>query len=553
MPQDAYTLRYIAEELNEKLSGGKISKIAQPEKDLLSFIIYTRSGSVKLEICLAAKGCRINISDGELTSPKTAPAFCMLLRKHLQNAQITKIGQLGFERIVYIDFLCASEFELLKMRLYVEIMGKYSNAILTKDEIILGALKTTALFESVKRILFSGVKYAPPEKQDKIPPDDKKALEEVLKIPAGDRAKFIADRVLGISYATALDMVEEYGENPTADELNSYIFGGQSPCVTLSDGVPSDFKARSSSTSKIDFSTVLEAQSCYYSYVITKQIFSERKRKAESALLSAVKKCEKRLALIEDRLSECADAESVRLKGELITANIYKIPKGADGFEAENYYDEECKKIKIPLDKNLTPAENAQRYYKKYAKLKRTHAAASGQKKEAEIALNYLLSIKHSLAVAENTDDLKETEDELKALNLLKAPAEAKKREKETPFRAYEKDDFKIFAGRNNVSNDRLLKSVSPSDVWLHAKGYHSSHVVIVSDRRSVPDGVISTAAEICAYYSEGRGASKVPIDYCLKKFVKKPPKANAGFVIYTDYSTVLVQPDRHEELCVTS
>lgn len=549
MPQDAYTIQYVAKELNERLAGGKVSKIAQPDKDLLTFIIYTRSGSVKLEICLSAKSCRMNISDGELVSPKTAPAFCMLLRKHLQNAQILGIGQIDFERIIYIDFLCSSEFEVTNMRLYAEIMGKYSNAILTKDGVIAGALKTTALSENAKRILFNGVKYALPEKQDKISPRDTQKLEEILKIPTDDRAKFIADKVLGISYATALDMVETFGENPTANELNSYIFGGQSPCVTLLNGQPGDFKARSASPSKIDFPTVLDAQSYFYSFVVNKQIFTERKRKAEGALFSAFKKCEKKLALVEDRLSECADMEKVRLKGELITANIYLIKRGMDGFEAVNYYDEDCKTVKIALDKNLSPADNAQKYFKKYAKLKRTHAAASLQKDEMQSSLNYLLSIKHSLAVAENSDDLKEIEDELKALNLLKAPAESKKREKETPFRAYEKDGFKIYAGRNNVSNDRLLKSLSADDLWLHAQTYHSSHVAVITEGKPVPDGVIQAAAEICAYYSEGRGASKVSVDYCPKKLVKKPPKANAGFVIYTDYSSILVMPDAHGEL----
>ena len=172
MPQDAFTIKYIAKELDSLLTGGKISRITQTGKDLLTFIIYTRKGTFKLEICLSAKGCRINITENDSAAPLVAPNFCMLLRKHLQNAQITRIGQKDNERIVFIDFNCTSEFELEKMTLYAELMGKYSNAVLVKDGVIVGALKTSAIGESTKRVLFTGVKYTLPEPQDKLAPDN---------------------------------------------------------------------------------------------------------------------------------------------------------------------------------------------------------------------------------------------------------------------------------------------------------------------------------------------------------------------------------------------
>ena len=192
MPQDAFTIKYVAKELEQKLSGGKISKIVQPAKDVLTFIIYTENGSVKLEICLSAKGCRINLANSDLPAPKTALSFCMLLRKHLQNAKITAVKQIEGERIVYFDLECISEFELANMRFYVELMGKYSNAILVKDGVISGALKSTAIGESTKRILFTGAKYALPEPQDKIPPDDLPAIKTAFSNVYGDRAKFIS-------------------------------------------------------------------------------------------------------------------------------------------------------------------------------------------------------------------------------------------------------------------------------------------------------------------------------------------------------------------------
>lgn len=551
MPQDAFTIKYVTDELESLLCGGKISKITQPAKDTLTFIIYTRKGSVKLEICLSAKRCRINIAEDELTAPKVAPGFCMLLRKHLQNAEITAVKQIEFERLVYFDLICTSEFEQTKMRLYIELMGKYSNAVLTKDGIILGALKTTAIGEDTRRILFSGVKYVLPEPQDKILPNDIKGLEQAFENAAGDMAKFIADKVKGIAYSTALDIVETYGEKVNAKAVNSYICVGQiAPCVTFTDGEPSDFKVRSSAPQQKRYDSVLAAQTAYYSFVSAKQRFEETEKKLKSSLAAAIKKLEKRLAEQNRKLLECGDAELIKLKGELITANIYAIQRGVDSFEAINYYDENGGKIKIALDKSLSPADNAQRYYKRFAKLKRTLLSVNGQKRETEEKLDYLYSISAHICAAESIFDLEETEEELKTLGILKDVENIKKKTlKITPFREFTAEGFKILAGRNNLQNDRLLKSVSPNDLWLHTQGYHSSHVVIVCEGKEVPDCVIKIAAEICAYYSDGRDGNKIPVDYTRRKFVKKPPKANAGYVIYTDYKTALANPDKHAEL----
>lgn len=550
MPQDAFTLNLIIKELRRKLSGGKISKITQPQKELLSFIVYTENGSVKLEICLSAKGCRINLANSDLPAPKTALSFCMLLRKHLQNAKITAVKQIEGERIVYFDLECISEFELANMRFYVELMGKYSNAILVKDGVISGALKSTAIGESTKRILFTGAKYALPEPQDKIPPDDLPAIKTAFSNVCGDRAKFISERIKGVSYATALDITETYGENVTAEQTANYLSGTvYAPCVTFSNGEETDFKVRSASPTQRRYESILEAQTAYYAAITAKQEFAEKKRKLLTALASAVKKTEKRLAVIEQKLLDCRDMETVKLKGELITANIYAVEKGMGEFEAVNYYDEKGGKIKIALDKTLSPADNAQKYYKRYAKLKRTVESVSAQREETKAQLSYLNSINSHIYAGESLCDFEETEEELKALGLITAPQQKKKTEKISPFREYDCCGYKIIAGRNNLQNDRLLKSVSQKDLWLHTQNYHSSHVVIITEGKSVPDEVLCVAAEICAYYSDGRNGNKVPVDYTKRASVKKPPKSNAGFVIYSEYKTILVTPDPHTQL----
>ncbi len=547
MPQDAFTIKYVAKELHEVLKGGKISKIAQPEKDLLTLIIYTEKGSVKLEICLSAKYSRISLANGEVISPKTAPAFCMLLRKHLQNAKVLKVGQIDGERIVFIDLECTNEFERTEMTLYAELMGKYSNCILVKDGVISGALKTSSIGESTKRVLFPGAKYVLPEAQDKLAPDDVLGIAAAFENREGGAAEFVSEKIRGVSYATA---IETYGERVTAQDVCAYLSGEvYAPCVTYRDGKESDFKVRSADPTAKRYPSLLEAQTAFYAAATHRHAFENEKRKLISATSSAVKKLEKRLATERQKLADCVDMETVKLKGELLTANIYAVKRGSAGFEAVNYYDESGGTVKIELDKSLSPADNAQKYYKKYAKLKRTAVNVAAQKVETESALKYLNSVVSHIYAGESLDDFKEIREELKAEGLIKEQAEKKKTVVETPFRTFIKDGFKIFAGRSNLQNDRLLKSVSPRDIWLHTQKYHSSHVVIITEGKPVPNAVLLAAAEICAYYSDGRGGSKIPVDYALRASVKKPPKAAAGFVIYNDFKTILADPAPHAEL----
>lgn len=550
MPQDAFTIKYVAKELKELLCGGKISRIIQPSRDELTFIIYTGKSNIKLDACLSAQSSRLSLSNDDKPVPLSAPNFCMLLRKHLQNAEILDIVQPDFERIVYFDLKCTSDFSSSVMRLYFEIMGKYSNAILTENGIIVGALKTTSIGENTRRVLFGGVKYTPPEPQDKVAPYDLSGLEEVMKYATGDKAKFICEKIKGVAYATALEMVMLYGDDITAQNIYDYIFNiPAKPCVTCIDGKLNDFRVRSVMEGRKEYSGILQAQCEYYSYVYKKRTFDEKKRQLESALASAIKKIEKRLSSINAKLEECRGAEDIKLKGELVTANIYALERGMTDFEAVNYYDPECGKIKIELDRTLTPSQNAQKYYKKYAKLKRTQTAACGQLEEAESKLDYLKSIHTNICSAEQICDLEETEEELIGLEILRRATSRKKKATPTPYRTYVYDGFKIIAGRNNLQNERLTKGLSPEDIWLHTQKYHSSHVGILCGGREVPDGVLQTAAEICAYYSDGKHGSKIPVDYTKKKFVKKPPKSNAGFVIYTDYKTILADPKSHTEI----
>lgn len=552
MPQDAFTIRHITIELKNLLVGGKISRIVQPTKDTLLFIIYTRKGNIKLETCLAAQDTRISVTTNETTPPDVAPNFCMLLRKHLQNAEIFDIVQQNFERVVYFDLKCVSDFSTSIMRLYFEIMGKYSNAILCENQVIVGALKTSALDDNAKRVLFGGVKYIPPEPQNKIEPDNITELEKLLNRSSSDLAKTISDNIKGLAYSTALDIVATYGDHITAHDIYEYVCSNKTtPCITYNNGEIDDFKVRATTTNKKVFDSLLVAQEEYYSYITSKRLYKEKLIKLKSIVDAAIKKVEKRIGTINDKLFECNNLESLKLKGELITANIYALEKGQSEFFAVNYYDPDCNKIKIELDKTLPPAQNAQKYYKKYAKLKRTKESILPQLEECNNKLDYLNSIKSHLNSAESIIDLTEIEDELASLELLKITQSKRKKNTTTPFRCYNYDGFKIVVGRNNIQNERLTKGLTQDDIWLHTQKYHSSHVGIICNGKKPDNNVLIFAAELCAYYSDARGGNKIPVDYALKKFVKKPPKTGFGFVVYTDYSTILVNPDKHEQYCI--
>lgn len=540
MPQDAFTLRRNALELDGRLRGGRINKINQPEKEELSFIIYTGKRSVKLVLNVNASDCGVYFSEAEQENPLVAPGFCMLLRKHLQGAEILQVSQIEFERILAIRFGCNSDFSSCERVLYCEIMGKYSNLILTENGTVLGALKTASLDANCKRMIFAGVKYTLPAPQDKVDPRDLNALKSALDGEEGNaRALFL--RVAGLAPSTAEKIAECYRGGDYAEHVQRFIFHSPTvPCILFREGKPVDFTAYAVERG-VACESLSDAQCRFYTKRREEKDFGALARKLSSAISSAIKKQEKRLAQIAERRRECADAEENRVKGELLTANIYLLRRGMKECVLDNYYD--GSKLKITLDPLLAPAQNAQAYYKKYRKQKRTLEILDPQEEEARAELDYAESLSAFVSAAAHREDLKCAEEELLTAGYLRAPHEkTRKKKEEFSFRTFEKEGFRILAGRNNLQNDRLLKAGAPDDLWLHAQKYHSCHVLIKTEGRAVPKEVLLFAAGVCARYSDGKG-DRIPVDYCLLKHVKKPPKAKAGFVTYKEYKTLLVAP----------
>lgn len=560
MPQDAFHLGYIARELSSALVGGKVNKVTQANKDEVTLHIYTKKRTVKLVLSTNASFARVLLTEKEKEPAPVAPNFCMLLRKHLLGAEILKIERYAFERILELTFHCTGDFSSCDRVLHAEIMGKYSNLVLTENGIILGALKPSSLDGGNARPILSGVNYAYPAPQEKLSPFDSEGLSARIAqyeavsegTDAEGLAKFIFENTAGLALPTVRALL---AARPRGETLADYISSScqsvdYAPCVVKTNGEVSDFFAFSVRGGEARES-VIKAADEYYTYKESGRLFTEKKRRLEGAVRTLEKKQNKKIAELMEKLMAAENAEEQRIKGELLTANLYRVKKGDTFLETENWYEEGCPKVKIALDATLPPQKNAQRYFKAYAKSKRAKEVLAPMLEAAKAEAAYAAGVLSSVLLAETDEDLKEIETELIGLGLLRAPKDkvGAKKPPEIPFREFEEAGFKILVGRNNLQNDRLLRMASPNDLWLHAQKYHSSHVIIVTEGKKVPDGVIKRAAELCAYYSEARGGDKIPVDYCERKFVKKPNKAKAGFVVYTDYKTALVSGRREEKL----
>ncbi len=568
MPQDAFHIRRLCKELDAQLVGAKINRISQVNKDELTFILYTGKKTVKLIISTNASTARVCLSETEKEPAPVAPNFCMLLRKHLQGAEVLAIRQQGVERIVEIDLHCTTDFSESTRTLHCELMGKYSNVILSEEGNILGALKTTSLEDNAHRVLLTGAKYLPPAPQEKASCLDGAGMRSRLQSYLCNRTEgvdseglslWLFENVAGLALPTAREIVRRGIEKAGSLSafLNSagvplwdfvpdfFLHEPVSPCVKWEKGLPTDFFAFEAEGG-VPVSSLCEAEDLYFTRREGKKSFDDKKRKLENTLRAFKKKQTKKLQETLERLKEAENAESYRIRGELLTANLYRVEKGAKSVELENWYDPEGGRIKIQLDSTLSPSKNAQKFFKIYNKHKRAKEILTPMLEKEQAEISYTDSVLSFVLAAESGEDFKEIEKEMTEMGLLRAPkarAGGKRKEEEVPFRTFECEGYTVLVGRNNLQNDRLLRLASPDDIWLHAQKYHSSHVIVLARGGQVCDEAILYAAELCAYYSEGREADKIPVDYCKRKFVKKPSKSKAGFVVYTDYKTLLVTP----------
>ena len=564
MAYDALTLSVLCEELSSTLIGGKITKIYQPERDEIILFVFNKQ-THKLLISSNAGVNRIHITEMPTDNPKTAPSFCMLLRKHMTNATITGITQMPYERVLEFALQVNDELGYKKdMKLIFELTGKTSNIILTDGSYtILDSIKHLPQDLDSKRIVISGAKYVFFPPQVKILPFDLPRVREFLSNCNTPLRKTLPEVLLGVSQSTANEILYKIDENDhsiinhalVVDRIAQYKanLANKRPNVVLRDGNPIDvnpFDYQSVSGEKIYFESLNRAHDYYY-YLLDKTQRALSKAKSISTVVkNAISRTEKKLAIQRQSVLEADNREQFKHYGDLILSNIWQIKQGSESLNCYDYDTEQ--NVTIPLDKQLTPQQNAQFYYKKYRKLKSSAEHNTKLIEENTKLLEYLTTIKASLKYCIEADDLQQIREELIELGLIREKQQNKKKT-DTPVKPlrYDVEGYAVFVGKNNAQNNYVtVKLAKQDDIWLHTQKVHSSHVVIVNDKNStVPDSVIVTAAEICAYYSQANSGSKIAVDYTSKGNVKKPNKAPLGFVVYDNYKTVLVNPDRHVPL----
>lgn len=562
MTLDGITLFCAANELNESITGARIDKIFMPAKDELDILIRVKNENKRIKISANPNLFRLHLTRHASKNPDTPPSFCMFLRKYLTNATVENIHMDGLERAVFINILTRDEMGVLKpLKLILELMGKHSNIILTdSNNKVMECLKHVGLDVSRLRQILPSITYSPPP-GSKLNPllMGKEEIEKILQNKGQKEMHNHLSAVLqGLSAPTVQEMLayisENYGSSVSdtaaglADVFCKIKSGDIAPHIAADSETGKEFFSMLPyGDVKKRFSTVNELLDTYY----FEQCNFERMQKQKDALSKLLKKHidkrEKRLQIQQETLEEAKQAEEYRKKGDLITANIYRLKKGIPFFEAADYYDEN-NTITINLDTRLSPSANAQKYYKRYNKLKSAANITKEQMEENSKELSFLYSEQISLQNCETDLEMEEILYELIKTGYYTEKKGQKIKQKEeasSPHAFLSSDGIEIYAGKNNRQNDLLtIKYAGLNDLWLHIKDFAGAHVIIKSGGKDIPECTLKEAAAIAAYLSRAKGSDKIPVDYTQRKNVKKPSGAKPGMVIYESYRTILIKPD---------
>lgn len=567
MAFDGIVIANLTRDIRDKLEGGKINKIAQPEKDELLLTVKNNRETLRLSISASASLPLIYFTEANKPSPLTAPNFCMLLRKHIGSGKIISVSQPGLERIIEFTVEHLDEMgDLCRKRLIVELMGKHSNIIFCREDgIILDSIKHISSQISSVREVLPGRRYFIPQTLEKADPltvteEEFSALMQSAPAPV---QKALYQKLTGISplIATELCHLASLDGDHSANELNStelcHLYhtlslmmedvrsGSFLPNIIYQNNEPKEFSslpltcfAHSSFLAK-EFSSISALLDTYYAQksVLTRirQKSSDLRRIVQTALERNYKKYD----LQQKQLKDTQKREKYKIYGELLTTYGYELAGGEKELKCLNYYTNED--ICIPLDPQLTAQENSQKYFGKYNKLKRTYEAMTGMLIETRREIDHLESISAALDIAVREEDLVPIKEELTEFGFIKkhGPAGKKARITSRPYHYLSTDGFHIYVGKNNYQNEEVtFKLAGGSDWWFHAKGIPGSHVIVKSEGQELPDRVFEEAGALAAWYSKGRGSEKVEIDYIQRRHVKKAAGGAPGFVIYhTNYS----------------
>ena len=573
MAFDGIVISNLVKELNETIINGRISKIAQPENDALLLTIKGNHGQIRLLLSASASLPLIYLTKENKPSPLTAPNFCMLLRKHIANGKIIKIYQPHMERIINFEIEHLNELgDICHKVLIVEIMGKHSNIIFCNDHgMVIDSIKHISAQVSSVREVLPGRDYFIPETQGKSNPLS--ASRELFWEKAYGRPlpvqKAIYTAFTGISPVVASELCFRAGidgDRPSEsllEEEKEHLFhhftwlmddireGNFRPNLIKNGKEPIEFSAVGLSQyadyKALEYRSISEVLETFYA---DKDIFTRIRQKSadlRKVVNTVLERSRKKYDLQQKQLHDTKKRDKYKVYGELIHTYGYHLEENSKKLEALNYYTNEM--VSIPLDPQLTPQENAQKYFDKYNKLKRTYEALTELTEETKEEILHLESISTSLDIAISEDDLTQIKEELVQFGYVKKKHTNKKTKiKSKPFHYLSSDGYHMYVGKNNFQNDELtFKFATGNDWWFHAKGMPGSHVVVKTNGDELPDRTFEEAGRLAAYYSNGRGTDKVEIDYLEKKHVKKPNGSKPGFVVYyTNYSLV-ASPDISE------
>ena len=519
MPLDAICLRALTNELKGQLLDARIDKVQQPARDQIVLLLR---GNLRLLINAGPNQPRVQLTEVLRENPTEPPMLCMLLRKHLVGGRITEIEQSGLERIVTFTVRSVNELgESGTKKLVLEAMGRRSNLLLLdEDDRILDCMRRVEFEVSGARALLPGLYYQLPTPLDKLSLlTDPEGTVELARRGGGAEEtveRFLLDRYLGISPLIAR-------------ELALRAFGA----------ADARFADRSDGCERLaaEMERLAEA---------VQEAAQRRGRELTRTVTSAHDRVVRKLGMLEKEYAASQDRDTLRLYGDLITANLYRMERGAARLTAQNYYDENGAELDIPLDPLLTPQQNAAKYYKRYTKAKTAEKHLREQIDKAIGERDYLESVQGEIALAQTEAEFAELRRELQETGYIRRSGKEKKgREKPIAPREFRSSSgLRILVGRSNVQNDALTRKADKRDLWLHTQKIHGSHVILCTEEGAYDDESLHEAALLAAYYSQAQGGSNVPVDYTSVKYVKKPAGARPGMVVYETYRTLYVTPD---------
>ena len=578
MAFDGITVSAIKAEIEDKILGGRIDKVYQPEKDEIILGIRSMGQAYKLLLTSNASNPKFHFTQTNPSNPMTPPLFCMVMRKHLQSGKIIKIEQPDFDRILNIYVESLNELgDYSVKKLVLEIMGRHSNIILTdENNTILDCIKHIGHDTSSVREVLPGREYTLPPSQGKINTLelDNNDFNEVLENnPSFEIQSVIYKNYTGISPIAASEICYRANVNGSTpvealtDIQKEIVFNKFAELVE--DIKANRFYPESITNEKgktIDFSpiemtqfngleikkytSISELIESFYANRDFAYRIGQKTQDLRKLITQNIERCIRKKDIQMQTLRSIKNRDELRLKGELLTANIYSIKKGMTTVELPNYYSENQELVAIELDSNKTPSENAQKYYKAYNKAKRTFEALKDQIKSNDEELAYLESVLTSVNNCTDEQDVKEIRRELREEGYVKKVKNQKDKSKKhsVPLHFISQDGFDIYVGKNNIQNDELtLKFARPRDIWMHTKNIPGSHVIIVANGQTIPDTTLNEGAMLSAFYSKAKNSSKVPVDYTEKKNVKKPNGSKPGFVIYETNKTAYITTSEEE------